>query len=98
MRYLKNKAPYLNYSRALALAGGYPIATGVIEGSCRYLVRDRFDVTGARWSLEGAEAMLKLRAVRANGDWDTFWTYHLAEEKKRVHGSRYAEGIIPLAA
>jgi len=95
-RYLKNKAPFLDYPTALAR--GWPIATGVIEGSCRYIVRDRFDITGARWSLEGAEAILKLRAVRANGDWAAYWTYHLAEERKRVHESRYADRVIPSAA
>jgi len=95
-RYLKNKRPYLDYPRALA--EGWPIATGVIEGACRHLVRDRFDITGARWSLDGAEAMLKLRAVRANGDWDEYWHHHLAAERERVHASRYAGGVIPAAA
>jgi len=95
-RYLKNKRPYLDYPKALTK--GWPIATGVIEGACRHLVRDRFDITGARWSLGGAEAMLKLRAVRANGDWDEYWRYHLAAERERVHASRYAGGVIPAAA
>ena len=95
-RYLKNKRPYLDYPTALS--AGYPIATGVIEGACRHLVRDRFDITGARWSLEGAEAMLKLRAVRANGDWEAYWQHHLAAERERVHASRYAGGVIPAAA
>lgn len=95
-RHLKNKAPFLDYPTALER--GWPIATGVIEGSCRHIVRDRFDITGARWSLEGAEAMLKLRAVRANGDWAAYLRYHLTQERKRVHQSRYAHGIIPLAA
>ena len=95
-RYLKNKAPFLDYPTALER--GWPIATGVIEGSCRYIVRDRFDITGARWSLEGAEAMLKLRAVRANGDWACYWPHHLAQERKRVHESRYADRVIPAAA
>jgi hypothetical protein len=94
--YLKNKAPYLDYPSALAK--GWPIATGVIEGACRHLVRDRFDITGARWSLDGAEAMLKLRAVRANGDWSEYWNYHLAQEHQRVHVSRYAGRIVPVAA
>ena len=40
----------------------FPIATGVIEGACRYLVKDRMEVTGARWSLAGAEAV-RLRAL-----------------------------------
>jgi len=95
-RYLKNKRPYLDYPKALS--AGYPIATGVIEGACRHLVRDRFDITGARWSLDGAEAMLKLRAVRANGDWGQYWHHHLAAERERVHASRYAGGVIPAAA
>jgi hypothetical protein len=94
--YLKHKQPYLDYPTALAR--GWPIATGVIEGACRHVVRDRFDITGARWSLEGAEAILQLRAVRANGDWQTYWPYHLAEERKRIHQSRYTNGIIPRAA
>jgi hypothetical protein len=74
------------------------VATGVIEGACRHVVRDRFDITGARWSLPGAEAMLKLRTVRTNGDWIEYWRFHLGEEHRRVHESRYADGLIPLAA
>jgi hypothetical protein len=58
-------------------------------------VKDRMDITGARWGLHGAEAILKLRAVRANGDFDDYWTYHLAQERRRVHQSRYANGILP---
>ncbi len=63
-KYLVNKSPYLDYPTALA--AGWPIATGVIEGACRYLVADRMDITGARWSVAGAEAVLRLRALRAN--------------------------------
>ncbi|MHB1510735.1 MAG: ISKra4 family transposase [Acidimicrobiales bacterium] len=94
--YLTNKAPYLDYPTALAV--GWPIATGIIEGTCRYLVADRMDITGARWSVDGAEAVLKLRAVRSNGDFDDYWTFHLDHERQRVHESRYADGVIPLAA
>lgn len=95
-RYLKNKAPYLDYPTALS--SGWPIATGIIEVAVRYVVRDRMDVTGARWSVDGAEAVLKLRAIRANGDFDDYWRFHLDRERQRVHESRYAGGIIPLAA
>lgn len=94
--YLTNKAPYLDYPTALA--AGWPIATGIIEGTCRYLVADRMDITGARWSVDGAEAVLKLRAVRANGDFHKYWTFHLNHERQRVHQSRYTNGVIPLAA
>lgn len=92
-RYLTNKAPYLDYPTALA--AGWPIATGVIEGACRHLVKDRMDITGARWSVAGAEAVLKLRTVRCNGDFDAYWRWHLAQERRRVHKSRYATGLFP---
>ena len=73
----------------------YPIATGVIEGACRYLVRDRMELTGARWRLVGAEAVLKLRALRASGDFDAYWDFHEAREYERNHAQRYADGTAP---
>ncbi len=91
--YLLNKKPYLDYPTALAR--GWPIATGAIEGACRHLVKDRMDRTGARWGLAGAEAILKLRALRSNGDFDDYWAHHLAQEQQRVHKARYANGVIP---
>ena len=81
--YLDAKAPYLDY--ATALAKGWPIATGVIEGACRHLVKDRMDITGARWSLDGAEAILKLRALTASGHFDAYWPYHLEQEHQRIY-------------
>lgn len=53
------------------LAAGYPIATGVIEGACRHLVKDRMERSGMRWTLEGAQAMLNLRALRQSS-WEQF--------------------------
>lgn len=78
-----------------ALRNGLPIATGVIEGACRYIVRDRMDKTGARWSVAGAEAVLKLRALRTNGDFDAYWQHHVAAEYRRNHASRYADAKVP---
>lgn len=92
-RYLVKNTRLLHYDRALA--DGLPIATGVIEGACRYLVKDRLGRTGARWSLTGAEAVLRLRALRASGDFDDYWTFHLAKEHERTHQSRYADGAVP---
>jgi len=85
--YLTAKQPYLDYHIALTL--GWPIATGVIEGACRHLVKDRLAITGARWSLPGAEAILLLRAVITNGDFNAYWRYHLQQEHQRTHTSRY---------
>jgi hypothetical protein len=95
-RYLTNKADYLDYPTALA--AGWPIATGVIEGAVRHVVKDRMDITGARWSTQGAEAVLKLRAVRANGDFQPYWLYHRQQQRQRLHSTRYANGLIPAAA
>ena len=83
VRYLDTKAPFLDYPTAPA--AGWPISTGVIEGACRHLVKDRMDLTGARWSTQGAETILKLRALIANGDFPAYWTYHLNREHHRNH-------------
>jgi hypothetical protein len=80
-----------------ALSNGWPIATGVIERVCRHLVKDRMDLTGARWGLDGAEAILKLRAITSNGELDQYWQHHLEREHQRNHRSRYANGVIPHA-
>jgi len=92
-RYLVKNTRWLHYDRALA--DGLPIATGVIEGACRYLVQDRMGRTGARWSLAGAEAILRLRALRASGDFNAYWAFHLEQEHQRNHLSRYANAKAP---
>ncbi len=86
---LANHLPYLHYSDSLAK--GYPIATGVIEGACRSLVKDRMEITGARWGLEGGEAVLKLRALAINGDLDAYWEFHETQEYQRNHQAKFAE-------
>jgi hypothetical protein len=91
--YVLNHTPYLKYD--VYLAQGMPIATGVIEGACRHLVKDRMEVTGARWSLAGAEAVLRLRALRSSRDFDAYWTFHEAQEYRRNHQNLYANGIVP---
>jgi hypothetical protein len=87
--YLANHAPYLNYPHYLAK--GYPIATGVIEGACRHLVKDRMEITGARWGLKGGEAVLKLRALCINGDFDAYWDFHEQQEYQRNHRAKFSE-------
>ena len=93
--YLTAKKPHLDY--ATALEQGWPIATGIIEGACRHLVKDRMDITGARWGLDGAEAILTLRALLSNGDFNAYWTFHLDQEKRRVHQARYLDEALPAA-
>jgi len=91
--YLLNYSPYLQYDKALA--EGVPIATGVIEGACRHLVEDRMNLTGARWSLSGAEAVLRLRALRSSNDFDAYWQFHEQQEHERNHASHYADHHVP---
>jgi hypothetical protein len=67
------------------LAAGYPIGSGVIEGACRHLVKDRMERAGMRWQPDGAQAMLDLRATYLNGEWDAFWSYHVEQEDDRLY-------------
>ena len=90
--YLLDKRPYLDYPTALT--NGWPIATGVIEGACRHFVKDRMDITGARWGLAGAEGVLRLRALSDNGDFDQYWTLPPRTRTTTAnHASRYANGV-----
>ena len=68
------------------LAAGYPIASGVAEGACKHLVKDRMERAGMRWELEGAQATLSLRAVYLNDLWDDFIAYRVATEQMRLYG------------
>jgi hypothetical protein len=79
---LKNKSR-LKYDEALA--AGFPIASGVIEGARRHLINDRLDITRARWSLQGAELILKLRSLKSRGDFEDYWAFHKPQSKLRCH-------------
>lgn len=89
--YLMKLRPHLRYDQALT--AGWPIATGIIEGACRHIIKDRMDLTGARWSLPGAETILRLRALISNGDFDDYWTFHLRQEHHHTHHSRYRDQL-----
>lgn len=91
--YLINHKSLMTYQNFLA--DGLPIATGVIEGTCRHLVNDRMDITGARWSLDGAEAVLRLRALKSSSDLDAYWSFHFDREHDRLHKSRFQHNLIP---
>jgi hypothetical protein len=83
IRYLGNKREFLRYDQALET--GWPIATGVIEGACRHLIADRLSIGGARRGLDGAEAILTMRAVTSNGDLEEYRQFHLAREHQRLY-------------
>jgi hypothetical protein len=94
--YLLKYSHYQCYDQYLKQ--GYPIATGVIEGACRHLVNDRMEITGARWRLERAEAVLKIRALKASDDFPEYWQFHQQEEFNRNHACKFENPEILLAA
>src|SRR5208282_4020421 len=73
------------------LKAGYPIATGVIEGACRHVIKDRMERAGMRWKVPGAQAMLQLRAIHVNGDWQAFQTYRIKQETVRLYPHQVLE-------
>jgi hypothetical protein len=84
VRYLSSKKKFLCYGQAME--AGWPIATGIIEGAGRHFIADRLDIGGGtRWGLDGAEAVLTLRAVISNGDFEEYWRFHLAHEHQRLY-------------
>ena len=70
------------------LARGYPIASGVIEGACRHLVKDRMERAGMHWTAAGAQAMLDLRSTYVNGDWEAYQAYRITRETNRLYPHR----------
>jgi hypothetical protein len=82
-RYFENHLHRMRYDEYLR--EGYPIATGVIEGACRHLVKDRMERSGMRWTLEGAQAMLNVRSTIASSYWNEFNQFRMAAEQKRLH-------------
>lgn len=82
--YYNNNRAHMKYDEYLA--AGYPIGSGVAEGACRHLVKDRLERTGMRWSLAGAQAMLHLRALYINGDWPAFVDHRIRQEQTTLYG------------
>ena len=67
------------------LAKGYPIGSGVIEGACRNLVKDRMELAGMRWSIDGAQAVLQMRSADVNGLWEAFWHFRVQKEYEKLY-------------
>lgn len=84
--YFENNAQRMRYDEYLR--AGYPIASGVIEGACRHIIKDRMEQGGMRWRLVGAEAMLNVRAVNASNTWEEFGRWRQLEEAQRIHPHR----------
>ena len=81
--YFERNADYMHYDHYLA--NGWPIASGVIEGACRHLVKDRCELSGMRWTKVGVENLLQLRAVVENGDWAAYQRFHQEQRHQRLY-------------
>jgi hypothetical protein len=81
--YLNNNRARMQYDQYLAK--GYPIASGVIEGACRHLVKDRMERAGMHWTRAGAQAMLDVRSIYINGDWDSYQTFRIECEARKLY-------------
>ena len=98
--YFERNQPYMRYDHYLAQ--GWPIASGVIEGACRHLVKDRCELSGMRWTLPGAEDLLRLRTVAENGDWEDYHQFRKRQRHARLYllpfpgtGSIEEQGLEP---
>lgn len=80
-RYITRNKEYMKYKEYLAR--GMPIGSGVVEGTCRHLVKDRMERTGMHWTMDCAEAVLRMRAIEINGDTAAYWEFHIAQEQAR---------------
>ena len=86
--FLKDNEHRMHYHEYLK--AGYPIATGVIEGACRHVIKDRMERAGMRWQVPGAQAMLSLRAISASGDWEAYQKYRMQTENQRIYPNENA--------
>ena len=91
--YLEKNRDRMRYDEYLAR--GYPIASGVIEGACRHVVKDRLERTGMNWTIPGAQAMLELRCIYLTEQWDTFIDFRVAKETKRLYPYRHTLKKLP---
>jgi hypothetical protein len=96
--YLEKNQERMRYDEYLRQ--GYPIASGVIEGACRHLVKDRMERAGMHWTASGAQAMLEVRSVHVSDEWEQYQAYRIDREtlaqyphRQLIEGSRF-----PLAA
>ena len=83
LNYFAARREYMKYDEYLA--AGYPIGSGVVEGACRHLVKDRMEQTGMRWRIAGAQAILNLRAIYLNDDWEAFHADRIRTEQRKLY-------------
>lgn len=91
--YYEKNRHRMHYDQYLAL--GYPIASGVIEGACRHVVKDRLERTGMNWTVPGAQAMLDLRCIYLTNHWTPFMAFRITHETERLYPYRDTLDALP---
>ncbi len=86
LNYFAQRCEYMKYDEYLA--SGYPIGSGVVEGACRHLVKDRMEQSGMRWRIGGAQAILHLRSIYVNDDWSVFHAGRIQAEQHKLYPYR----------
>ncbi|MCP4349328.1 MAG: hypothetical protein GY795_27935, partial [Desulfobacterales bacterium] len=78
--YFKNHRQYMKYDEYPVK--GYPIGTGVVESACSHVVKNRMEISGARWGINGAESILKLRSAVKSKDWEDYREFFTRQARK----------------
>lgn len=84
--YFEKNRERMHYDKYLAQ--GYPIASGVIEGACRHLVKDRMERAGMHWTPSGAQAMLDVRSIHVSEQWEQYQEYRIERETLQLYPHR----------
>ncbi len=84
--YLAKRLDMMNYDELEC--EDLELGSGVVEGAVRYIIAQRFDEGGMRWIKERAEALLQLRCIEMNGDWDSFIAFAHAKIARQQRVSR----------
>lgn len=88
IKYFKNHLHMMDYKKYLKM--GFPIASGAVEGACNSLVKDRTERSGMQWTKKGAEAVIQLRSVHCNNDWNNYWSYYVQRQKEKLYEDKAA--------
>ena len=96
LAYFAVRSEYMKYDEYLA--AGYPIGSGVVEGACRHLVKDRMERAGMRWRIAGAQAILSLRAIYVNNDWADFHADRIQTEQRKLYPYKHLYAILSCAS
>lgn len=94
--YLENGKEHMRYD--IYISKGYPIGSGVVEGACKNLVKDRMEQCGMRWTVAGAEAILGMRSIQINKMTGDYWRYHIAQERRRLYREFSEDNVQELVA